>query len=180
MSDSNGPNISGMVNDQQFLGLSPADKRMALYQLTGDDTFRNLNDGQTMQFVSRAVSQRTGLTRPDIVQPPSVQRPQVKMQESMLAPSQAAMQPDPQLISLSQSGEGYASDEGTAQAMTTAGVGTLATLIGARGVQAMAGTAMGRAILAQTAKGAAHAIGAGTVYGIGKKLGWWGGKNDGQ
>ena len=109
---------------------------------------------------------------------PPVPRPQVKMQESLLAPSAVASQPDKELTSLSQSGEGYASDEGASAAMSTAGVGALATMIGVKGIQAMAGTALGRAILVQAGKGALHAAGAGSVYGIGKKLGWW--SNEGK
>lgn len=105
---------------------------------------------------------------------PPVPRPQVKMQESMLAPSQAAMQPDKELTSLSESGEGYASDEGTSAAMSTAGAGALATLVGARGAQMMAATPLGRILLTKAAESAAHAVGAAGVYGIGKKLGWWG------
>ena len=127
-------------------------------------------------FLRRKVANpRTALTRPDIVQPPPVQRPQVQMQESLLAPSAVASQPDKELSSLSQTGEGYASDEGTSAAMSTAGVGTLAALIGGRGVQAMAGTALGRALLTKAAEGVVHAAGMSTVYGIGRKLGWWGG-----
>jgi len=177
MADGN-PDISGMVNDPQFLGLPPDQKRAALVSLTGDQTFNQLSDGETMTFISRVASPRTALTRPDIVQPPAVQRPQVQMQESLLAPSAVASQPDKELTSLSQSGEGYASDEGTSEAMTTAGVGTLASLIGARGVQAMAGTTLGRALLVKAAEGAVHAAGMSTVYGIGKKLGWWGGHDN--
>jgi hypothetical protein len=108
---------------------------------------------------------------------PPVPRPQVKMQESGLAPSQAAMQPDQRLSDLAaQGGEGGISDEGQSAAMSTAGAGTLAALIGARGAQAMAQTALGREILGWAAKGAAHAVGGASVYGIGKKLGWWAGK----
>jgi len=133
MADSSSPDVSGMVNDPQFLGLPPEQKRAALVSLTGDQTFNQLSDADTMQFVSRVASPRTALTRPDVVQPPAVQRPQVQMQESLLAPSAVASQPDKELTSLSQSGEGYASDEGTSAAMSAAGVGTLASLIGARG-----------------------------------------------
>lgn len=48
-----GPNISGLVNDPDFQGLSPADKRATLGKVTGDSSFAGLNDGETLQFVSR-------------------------------------------------------------------------------------------------------------------------------
>lgn len=48
-----GPNVAGMVNDPDFQSLAPADKRTALTKATGDDSFSSLNDGETMQFVSR-------------------------------------------------------------------------------------------------------------------------------
>ena len=47
------PNIAGMVNDPDFQSLAPADKRAALTKVTGDQSFASLNDGETMQFVSR-------------------------------------------------------------------------------------------------------------------------------
>jgi hypothetical protein len=49
----NGPNVAGMIADPDFQGLAPADKRAALTKLTGDQSFSSLNDGETMQFVSR-------------------------------------------------------------------------------------------------------------------------------
>jgi hypothetical protein len=49
----NTPNVAGMVADPDFQGLAPADKRAALGKLTGDKSFAGLNDGETMQFVSR-------------------------------------------------------------------------------------------------------------------------------
>ena len=105
---------------------------------------------------------------------PPVPRPQVKMQESMLAPSQAAMQPDKELTSLSESGEGYASNEGTSAAMSVTGATALAALIGGSGAASMAQTPLGKILLTKAAESAAHALGAASVYGIGKKLGWWG------
>lgn len=48
-----GPNVRGMVNDPQFLGLAPADQRAALSQLTGDTSFSQLGDGDTLQFVAK-------------------------------------------------------------------------------------------------------------------------------
>ena len=47
------PNVAGMIADPDFQGLSPADKRAALGKLTGDNSFASLNDGETMQFISR-------------------------------------------------------------------------------------------------------------------------------
>lgn len=47
------PNIAGMIADPDFQGLSPADKRAALGKVTGDQSFASLNDGETMQFISR-------------------------------------------------------------------------------------------------------------------------------
>src|SRR6184192_4118916 len=47
------PNIAGMIADPDFQGLSPADKRAALGKVTGDNSFASLNDGETMQFISR-------------------------------------------------------------------------------------------------------------------------------
>src|SRR6266567_3778826 len=47
------PNVAGMVADPDFQGLAPADKRAALAKVTGDQSFSSLNDGETMQFVSR-------------------------------------------------------------------------------------------------------------------------------
>jgi hypothetical protein len=41
------------VNDPDFQILSPAEKRAALFKLTGDKDFSVLRDGDTMQFVSR-------------------------------------------------------------------------------------------------------------------------------
>lgn len=49
----NGPNVSGMVNDPQFQGLPPAQQREALFKLTNDQSFSNLSDGDTFQFVSK-------------------------------------------------------------------------------------------------------------------------------
>src|SRR5215475_939289 len=48
-----GPNVRGMVNDPDFQGMSPADKRAALGKLTGDKSFADLSDGETMQFISK-------------------------------------------------------------------------------------------------------------------------------
>src|SRR5437764_11708778 len=47
------PNVAGMIADPDFQGLSPADKRAALGKVTGDNSFASLNDGETMQFISR-------------------------------------------------------------------------------------------------------------------------------
>ena len=47
------PNVGGMVNDPDFQKLAPADKRSALFKLTGDKSFSALSDADTMQFVSR-------------------------------------------------------------------------------------------------------------------------------
>ena len=49
----NTPNISGMVADPQFQGLSLTDKRAALGKVTGDATFGKLSDADTMQFLSK-------------------------------------------------------------------------------------------------------------------------------
>lgn len=51
------PNVAGMVADPDFQGLSPADKRAALTKVTGDNSFASLNDGETMQFISRFPTQ---------------------------------------------------------------------------------------------------------------------------
>src|SRR6185437_6782624 len=48
-----GPNVNGMVNDPEFIKLSPADQRQALFSLTGDQSFSGLSDGDTLQFVSK-------------------------------------------------------------------------------------------------------------------------------
>jgi hypothetical protein len=48
-----GADVQGMVNDQRFLALPPAQQRQALQKLTGDDRFSNLSDGDTLQFTSR-------------------------------------------------------------------------------------------------------------------------------
>src|SRR5947208_17021205 len=47
------PNIAGMIADPDFQGHSPADKPAALGKVTGDNSFASLNDGETMQFISR-------------------------------------------------------------------------------------------------------------------------------
>lgn len=47
------PNVAGMIADQDFQSLSPGDKRAALAKVTGDKSFSTLNDGETMQFISR-------------------------------------------------------------------------------------------------------------------------------
>lgn len=52
-----GPNVKGMVSDPDFQGLSPADKRSALFKLTGDSSFNGLSDAETMQFVQRMGTQ---------------------------------------------------------------------------------------------------------------------------
>ena len=67
------PNVAGMVNDPQFLGLSPADQRTALNKLTGDDAFNQLSDGDTMRFVSKmsgGMNLRAPIPKP---QPPQMQ-----------------------------------------------------------------------------------------------------------
>ena len=48
-----GPNVSGMVNDPQFQGLPPVQQREALFKLTNDQSFSNLSDADTLQFVSK-------------------------------------------------------------------------------------------------------------------------------
>ena len=64
------PDVAGMVSDPDFLKLSPTDKRTALTRLTGDQSFNQLSDGDTLQFVSRL----TGKPMP--TESASVPRPQ--------------------------------------------------------------------------------------------------------
>jgi hypothetical protein len=47
------PNVAGMVNDQDFQGLSLSDKRAALGKVTGDASFDKLSDADTTQFLTR-------------------------------------------------------------------------------------------------------------------------------
>jgi hypothetical protein len=49
----NGPDISGVVNDPKFLGLSPDDQRGLLARLTGDNSFQNLDNAGLFKFTSR-------------------------------------------------------------------------------------------------------------------------------
>src|SRR5579864_283345 len=46
----NGPSVSGMVNDPDYASLAPADQRAALQKLTGDKSFAELSDAETLQF----------------------------------------------------------------------------------------------------------------------------------
>jgi hypothetical protein len=65
------PNVKGMVNDPDFLGLAPADQRMALSKLTGDDSFGSLSDGDMLQFVSKmtgGMNLRAPVPRPPVPQ----------------------------------------------------------------------------------------------------------------
>jgi hypothetical protein len=155
MADS-APDISGMVNDPDFAGLPPAQKREALYKLTSDTSFNSLSDDQTTQFVSR-------LTRPGMPKPP-----QPNMQETDYFGNPL----DKGLIGLAAQGrEGYISDPGVSGAMSVAGAATGAALTGAAygpaAAKAIADMAEAHPFAAQLVKkalqGAAFAGGAGTV-----------------
>lgn len=80
--------IQGLVADSSFQGLSPEDKRSVLAGVTGDKSFNDLGDSDTMQFVAH-VTDRAKLTRPDLFAPPGVPRPQVPMSQSALGPIQS-------------------------------------------------------------------------------------------
>lgn len=47
------PNVTGMMADPDFQGLSLSDKRAALGKVTGDKSFASLSDADTMQFISK-------------------------------------------------------------------------------------------------------------------------------
>jgi hypothetical protein len=47
------PNVKGMVNDPEFLGMSPQDQRTALFRLTNDQEFNQINDGEIIHFVNK-------------------------------------------------------------------------------------------------------------------------------
>lgn len=47
------PNVKGMVNDPDFLGMSPQDQRTALFRLTNDQEFNQINDGEVVNFVNK-------------------------------------------------------------------------------------------------------------------------------
>jgi hypothetical protein len=83
---------------------------------------------------------------------PGVHAPQVNMQTAPISARERAMLPDERLSSLSQSGEGYASDPETSGAMSAAGAGAAAAL-----------TPWGRTIL-RTAKAALPFIAATSGY----------------
>lgn len=78
-----GKDIAALFADKEFQGFSPANKREALSRATGDDSLRDLSDAETLQLVSRATA-RIRSTRPDLIPPPGVPRPQVNMQQSAL------------------------------------------------------------------------------------------------
>jgi len=59
----NTPNISGLVSDQRFQGLSPGDKRTALARVTGDDRFNQLDDGETYQLIQRLAPEATQISQ---------------------------------------------------------------------------------------------------------------------
>src|SRR5215469_1741392 len=75
--------IPGLVNDQRFLGMSPADQRQLLSQATGDDRFNQLGDGETLQFTSQFRA------TPDVLN-----RPQLPTPAQVTAPIGQSMQPD--------------------------------------------------------------------------------------
>lgn len=80
---SSAPDLAGLIADKDFQGMAPGDQRAVLGRATGDKSFSDLSDGDTMQFVSRATA-RIQSTRPDLIPPPGVPRPQVNMQQSLL------------------------------------------------------------------------------------------------
>src|SRR5271157_5669957 len=54
------PNLTGMLSDPDFRALGAEDQRAALSRLTGDNSFSNLSDDETSQFISRASKQVSG------------------------------------------------------------------------------------------------------------------------
>ena len=49
------PDLAGLIADQEFQGLAPTDKRTVLAKATGDQSFNELGDADTMSFVSKAM-----------------------------------------------------------------------------------------------------------------------------
>src|SRR5262249_35012850 len=129
------PDVQGMVNDPDFLKLSPADQRGALSKLTGDDSFGDLSDGDTLQFVSKMSG---GMN----LRPPNLPKPTVNMEQAPVSQSSAQtmlaalgrspLRPTPQDTQF------YTEHP---KAATAAGVGGLALGAGAVAAPTVAGAA---------------------------------------
>lgn len=127
------PDVVGMVNDPQFLGMSPADQRTALNRLTGDNDFNQLSDVDTLQFVSRLKRPPVGPPVPQPI-PPELRNAQMSPQDEqsntrqMLASGLTGM-PTPNMTALDRTNFETGKAVGAASVPVVAAGTTGATLV---------------------------------------------------